>query len=668
MRKQGKLHQGMEGSRAGGKPSPAAAGHAQSSTSSDDLAEMAFVGDIHDALGDIVLARTGDGTIVSANATFKRMTGCRTPVGRTCEQLGIRFLPREKPHCYDVVFGEGEDARIFLWHDVMTGDADHPAFIRSIARDVTAERREARQKEAERQKAEADSEMKSRLIATVSHEIRTPLAGLLGMGNLLAATKLSAEQRNYLEGIRQSGTALVQLVEDLLDFSTLAAGRFSLRPREEAIRPLIEGVVELLSSRAHAKGIEIGSTVSPDLPERLVLDPARFRQVLYNVIGNAVKFTEEGGILVSAHLDCGRLVVRVTDTGPGMNEREVKRIFNEFEQGDLSRGREGGVGLGLAISASIMAQSGGSLSVESVLGKGSIFTIELPVEGAGGAMRSGRELAGARVLLFAPDGPAATGLSSTLRALGAETHSATSLEQATRLLDTVSGLTGIIVDHRFDSLFCEELSNDSRLAGARRAYLVSPESRPARMSGDHYDCWLIRPLREQSLIDVLTGKLKGLERRPASSKAFPSLAAEPEEEVETQAPKPAAPLSILVGEDDPVNAMLVRAVLVKAGHDVRVAGNFTDLANLLSDERADLLITDNEMPDGTAAAFLERLNSSDSAETAAVPVIVLTANNSTDIHRGLIESGAKKVLVKPVGPEHLLAAISETADAARGVA
>src|SRR5690606_4714441 len=139
--------------------------------------------------------------------------------------------------------GEGEDARIFLWHDVMTGDADHPAFIRSIARDVTAERREARQKEAERQKAEADSEMKSRLIATVSHEIRTPLAGLLGMGNLLAATNISAEQRNYLEGIRQSGTALVQLVEDLLDFSTLAAGRFSLRPREEAIRPLIEGVV-----------------------------------------------------------------------------------------------------------------------------------------------------------------------------------------------------------------------------------------------------------------------------------------------------------------------------------------------------------------------------------------------------------------------------------------
>jgi signal transduction histidine kinase/ActR/RegA family two-component response regulator len=620
----------------------------------------AMLGAIHDALGDITLCRSLAGVILSANSTFCKVARCDKPEGRTCEELGIRFVPGPVEHCYDVEFGTGAGNRIYLWHDIVTRDPIlGDLVVQSIARDVTTERQDARGHEEARARAEKDSDLKSRLIATVSHEIRTPLSGLLGMGHLLAGTGLSPEQKNYLDGISQSGTALVQLVEDLLDFSTLSAGRFHLRPRKEAIRPLIESVVELLSSRAHEKGIEIGSTVSPELPEILVFDPARFRQVLYNVIGNAVKFTEAGGVLVSASLDGSALVVRVRDTGPGMDEAEMQRIFGEFEQGELTRAREGGVGLGLAISARIMAETGGSLSVESRLGDGSTFTVRLPVSCDASAMRRGDELHGAKILLLAPVGPAATALATMLKGLGAETYMVSTTADADSVLDSHDHFTGIIVDHRLDAGFTATLSHNPRLSGAKRVYLVNPESRPAQMSGDDYDGWLIRPLREQSLIDVLTGKLKGLEHRPAASEEFPVIAAEVVED-----PAPAATigktagLSVLLGEDDPVNAMISQAILEKAGHRVRRTGNFTHLTEALTEGMPDIVLTDYSMPDGTCDEFITRLREIErSTDSKILPVIVLTGDDSDDTRRKLLMNGADLVLTKPASPEMIHGAI-----------
>jgi signal transduction histidine kinase/CheY-like chemotaxis protein len=620
----------------------------------------AMLGAIHDALGDITLCRSPAGVILSANSTFCKVARCDKPEGRTCEELGIRFVAGPVEHCYDVEFRTAAGARIYLWHDIVTRDPIlGDLVVQSIARDVTTERLDARGHEEARARAEKDSDLKSRLIATVSHEIRTPLSGLLGMGHLLAGTKLSPEQKNYLDGISQSGTALVQLVEDLLDFSTLSAGRFHLRPKKETIRPLVESVVELLSSRAHEKGIEIGSTISPDLPETLVLDPARFRQVLYNVIGNAVKFTEAGGVLVSASLDGAVLVVRVKDTGLGMDEAETQRIFGEFEQGDLTRAREGGVGLGLAISARIMAETGGSLSVESRLGDGSTFNIRLPVSVESRAMRRGDELHGAKILLLAPVGPAATALATTLKGLGAETYTVSTTADAESILDFRDHFTGIIVDHRLDAGFTATLSHNPRLAGAKRVYLVNPESRPAQMSGDDYDGWLIRPLREQSLIDVLTGRLKGLEHRAAASEEFPVIAAEAAED-----PLPCAEngepsgLSVLLGEDDPVNAMISQAILEKAGHHVRRTNNFTRLTEALTEAMPDVVLTDYSMPDGTCDEFITRLREIErSTDGKVLPVIVLTGDNSDDTRRKLLMHGADLVLTKPASPDMIHGAI-----------
>lgn len=622
------------------------------------------LGLIHDALGDITLCRSLDGVILSANRIFREVTGHFRPEGRTCEELRIRFRPAGAEHCYDVEFPTLAGIRIYYWRDIVMRD---PAFgdlvIQTIARDVTAERQEATRREQARLRAEEESDRKSRLIATVSHEIRTPLSGLLGMGHLLAGTKLSPEQANYLDGIRQSGSALAQLVEDLLDFSTIAAGRFQLHPRAAPIRSLIENTVEMLASRAHAKGIEIGSTISAELPETLTFDPARFRQVLYNVIGNAVKFTETGGVLVTATLEHEMLVLRITDTGPGMNEAEMQRIFGEFEQGNLSRLREGGVGLGLAISARIMAESGGSLTVESRIGEGSTFLIRLPVARDGRPMRGGNELSGARILLFAPRGPAATALSRTVAELGAHMSLAEDLREANHAIETDRPFSAIIVDHRLDTVFVDTLSHDGGLAGAKRIFLVNPESRPARMSGTSYDSWLIRPLREQSLIDVLTGQLRGLETRPATNDEFPVLPTEPSDRRALDTPSDSKRgLSILVGEDDPVNAMISQALLERAGHRVQLTETFSGLAAALAENCVDIVLTDYSMPDGNCEQFIAAARDNELLKgRARLPIIVLTGDGTDETRRSLLAAGADLVLVKPAGPRILAGAIEHLA-------
>lgn len=615
---------------------------------------------VHDALGEIVVSRNLDGVILTANRTFREVTGIDDPVGRTCAELGIAFKPGPAQHAYDVEFGTSGFPRIFLWQDVVIRDAatDTPV-VQSIAREVTAERRRIAEAELACRAAEDENQRKTRLIANVSHEIRTPLSGLLGMGQLLAGTELTPEQSNYLEGIRRSGTDLVHLVEDLLDFSTLSAGKFYLRPRIQPIRPLVENVVEMLSSRAHGKGIEIAAVIDPALPEELELDPARFRQVLYNVIGNAVKFTEQGGVLVRATRSADGLEVRVEDTGPGMNEGELKRIFGAFEQGDLSRAREGGVGLGLAISARIMAEAGGAISVESEVGKGTTFVIRLLTPQAGRAMRSGRELASSDVLLLAPEGPASRAIAASLANLGARVRHAADIEAARRGL-VMQPVSGVIVDHRLDRDFSAELARHPSLVGVRRVFLVSPESRPASMSGDVYDSWLIRPLREQSLIDVLTGKLRGLEPREGKSEDFPVLAAEAEEEAEVASPSAPAPASngIILAEDDPVNAMIVRSMLEKAGFRIRTATSFARLAALHAEEPATLILTDNTLDDGTCDRFIADLRQMEDVEsTIATPVVVLTADIRQETRRDLLTRGANLVLVKPAKADALVSAV-----------
>lgn len=506
--------------------------------------------------------------------------------------------------------------------------------------------------------AEAANAAKSRRISTVVHEIRTPLNGILGMTHLLSQTKLTAEQQNYLSGIRQSGHMLAQLVDDILDLSTMEAGRFRLNTRAENLRQLIESVVEMLAHRAHEKRIEIAATFAADLPELLDVDPARLRQVLFNVIGNAVKFTVEGGVLVRIGARDGDVEIEVTDTGPGMTPQEQNSIFGEFEQVGSAEARSGGTGLGLSIVLRILAEFEGSLSVKSRKGEGSVFTIRFPVKLAEDAPAGGPDrsaiLATSRVLLLAPQGPSALAMVTTIEALGGRCRHVSTSQEVPLMIDRAAGgplpFTDLIVDHRLASDYAGEPAHRQ----LHRILLVNPEER-ASQPQDLFDAWLIRPLRERSLVDVLSGRLRGFNRTVANKS--------PEQRPDRLREQPDGrggqrqQYDIILAEDDPINATIVRALLVKQGHRVRWVADVPGMEEALSSTSPpfDLVITDMNMPGGDPLDVLAALRSRETlANASPVPVIVLTGDSHEAAKRDAFAAGANGVLFKPVEPVRLL--------------
>ena len=610
-----------------------------------------LIAEMQESMGDIVVIRNLDRRIVEANRIFREMTGCSAPEGLSCEEIGIAFRPGDKVHAYDVEIATPFGQRIFSWHDAVTRDlASSRLLISSIARDVTEERLALAEREDARLRAEKADAEKARLLATVSHEIRLPLSGMLGMNHLLSQTKINEEQRNYLDGMKQSGQSLVQLVEDLLDYSTMEAGRFKLNPRAENLRRLIESIVEMLAHRAHEKGIEITSFVSPDVPDYLDFDPARLRQVLFNLLGNAVKFTREGGVVIRARMVEGELQMTVEDTGPGMSEREQARIFGEFEQAGPMSQRSAGTGLGLAISARIVREFGGSLTVSSHRGRGSIFTLSFRPGGAPAAMPDpGRRhcLQHTNVLLIAPKGVAAAVTMEAIEAFGGKCVLVHQPEDLQRLQDGAADLgadlTDIIVDRRVSLLFRDALK-DWPQQNIRRTLLVSPEERPSTMHVS-FDAWLIRPLREKSLIDVLCGRLRGIERRDALNDNHPDVG------FSSRLKEGASGVDILVAEDDAVNARIIRAVLEKSGYIVRAVDDFQALRQSLAPGAArlpHLIISDLNMPGGEGLEVLPELLGTLEGERN-IPVIVLSGDARADTAEILLKAGAAKVLAKPTG-------------------
>ncbi|WP_454700179.1 ATP-binding response regulator [Agrobacterium burrii] len=626
-----------------------------------------LIAEMQESMGDIVVIRNLDRRIVEANRIFREMTGCATPEGLSCEEIGIAFRPGDKVHAYDVEIATPFGQRIFSWHDVVTRDlASSRLLISSIARDVTEERLALAEREDARLRAEKADAEKARLLATVSHEIRLPLSGMLGMNHLLSQTKINEEQRNYLDGMKQSGQSLVQLVEDLLDYSTMEAGRFKLNPRAENLRRLIESIVEMLAHRAHEKGIEITSFVSPDVPDYLDFDPARLRQVLFNLLGNAVKFTQEGGVVIRARMADGELQIAVEDTGPGMSQTEQARIFGEFEQAGPMSQRSAGTGLGLAISARIVREFGGSLTVSSHKGSGSTFTLSFHPGSAPAAMPDpGRRrcLQHTNVLLIAPKGVAAAVTMEAIEAFGGKCVLIHQPEDLQRLRDGAADLsadlTDIIVDRRVSLLFRDALK-DWPQQNVRRTLLVSPEERPSTMHVS-FDAWLIRPLREKSLIDVLCGRLRGIERRDALNDNHPDVG------FSSRLKQVASGVEILVAEDDAVNARIIRAVLEKSGYIVRAVDDFQALRQSLALGAArlpHLIISDLNMPGGEGLEVLPELLGTLEGERN-IPLIVLSGDASADTAEILLKAGAAKVLTKPTDPRQLVEEIRRMLEAKR---
>ncbi|TPI13409.1 response regulator [Mesorhizobium sp. B4-1-3] len=539
-------------------------------------------------------------------------------------------------------------------------------------------------------KAEAADRAKSEFLANMSHEIRTPMNGVLGMAELLAKTELSPRQKTFTDVIVKSGNALLTIINDILDFSKINAGQLTLDPAPFRLAEAVEDVATLVSARVAEKNLELIVRVDPRLPAFVVGDAGRFRQIVTNLLGNAVKFTEKGHVLIDVGGDVVdgvvQLKVRVEDTGIGIPAEKLQSVFEKFAQVDgSSTRRHEGTGLGLAISARLVDLMGGKIGVESEIGRGSVFwfAVPLPVHD----QQSCDELVpmdvtGARVLVIDDNPVNREILLEQLRSWSFDCAAAESGAVGLAFLDRACQLGAsvdcIILDYQMPGMngadVARAIAADSRLSSIPVVLLTSVDQVDfGRMVIDFgIVAHLTKPARSAVLLGTVISAIQKARtqgarahfvREPAAAQAAPPAftvirgPAVPIPAAPESTAAPSGPIDILIAEDNDVNQLVFGQILNGFGLSYRIAGNGRTAVEMYRSLRPRLVLMDVSMPEMNGYEATRAIRAIEARNGDRTPIIGVTAHALKGDREKCIEAGMDDYLPKPVSPDRLGAKI-----------